>query len=158
MLRAPLRARVRPGPAVILEFACLSLVPCIIVNDSQRFHLLADPLILSLNLRHLPAGSLVFFLARPVKAQHPAIDLVMQDAARALPVTDDGRDIPTSTARTGSTFAIEGRRYRMRADAADIFAVDAPHDVGSSLVDFPQAADWLTSSWKDSGKAARGRV
>jgi hypothetical protein len=53
---APLRARVRPGPAVILEFAGLSFVPGVVVNDSQRFNPLADPLILSLNLGHLPAG------------------------------------------------------------------------------------------------------
>ena len=137
MLRAPMVDGI--GLAA-LAAAGLSRLECLQAHDRKLWNLLAEPLVLRV-CPCLPAASRrVFHEALPVIGDAADIEGVVQEAVAPFRGTKQRGHVPLAPTGTRHSFGVEAFHDFHWRPTADILAVDAAHDHGLSLVDYPSPA------------------
>src|SRR6202007_1436060 len=87
----------------------------------------------------------VLDVAEPVPDVSADIMLVVQNAGAALGMTPDRRVAPTPAAGPRNAIGVQPAGDRPGRFAGDEFPDDPPHDAGLLFIDYPAAADQLST-------------
>ncbi|MFG1211958.1 hypothetical protein V5F36_06875 [Xanthobacter flavus] len=131
----PLKWRIRPPAGEPV----LHLVPQLGRDDPQLRHLDHMPRAGGIRARHPLAGVGILHEPLAIPNQPARIELVADDAVRALPGAVDGGGVPLPTSRPGHALRIEaGDDLTWRA-ALGKLSEDAAHHLGLAFVDLAHA-------------------